>query len=556
MAQAKKTKVTQPQKVQRNKLEYRPGISDWFSTTQTLFNRLVAFYFDVIQAHELILDMTNKEALTTLEKLTHQTKHNLYPVMPDTQIAVQVPAYFRRAAINAALGTARSFYSNLAHWKKGKAKAEAKGKRHTHRPPVPPRIWNRSVTFYAGMWGQRESGRITLKLWDGQTWRWVRFRLLGQELPAEWTANSPQVVRKGNYWWLHTPLEKPAPRIKKAQEQAKTNPDLRICAVDLNINDALAVCTIQQVNGTVVATRFIKGGSELHDRRKRLLGRIAHNRSRTGLIALGEPDNAALWRKINALDEQEAHRVSRRIVEFARQYGATILVFEHLGHFKPLRGRYSKRANEKRTYWLRGRIFNYSRYKAWEHGLLTCRVNPRNTSRLCGRRVSRLLEQRTGLIPLCGGRVFRYQAGEAPLAYRPGAPLILCPECGGKDQADRNATKVIGFKFFERYLTEKPQSEGIAIAVKAEGGGDLLENFTQVKAGNGCRLPAEPERHEVSTGPGTAPVVENGQVLSIIEGQVLATTVSLAKMHSGSSGHVADALGEVYAGVPEEAAPL
>jgi hypothetical protein len=77
MAQARKTKVTQPQKVQRNKLEYRPGISDWFSATQTLFNRLVAFYFDVIQAHELILDMTNKEALTTLEKLTHQTKHNL-----------------------------------------------------------------------------------------------------------------------------------------------------------------------------------------------------------------------------------------------------------------------------------------------------------------------------------------------------------------------------------------------------------------------------------------------------------------------------------------------
>jgi hypothetical protein len=47
---------------------------------------------------------------------------------------------FRRAAINAALGAARSFHSNLERWRKQKAKAEAKGRRFTKRPPVPPRI--------------------------------------------------------------------------------------------------------------------------------------------------------------------------------------------------------------------------------------------------------------------------------------------------------------------------------------------------------------------------------------------------------------------------------
>ena len=244
MTQTKQKKTPKPQKTQRNKLEYRPGISDWFTTTQTLFNQFVTFYFEVIQAHELVLELANKEALTALEKLTHQTKQNPHPVMPDTQVAPQVPAYFRRAAINAALGSARSFYTNLARWRKNKAKTETRGKRYIHRPPVPPRVWNRSVTFYAGMWDRREHGRITLKLWDGQTWRWVRFRLSGQELRADWTANSPQVVRRGQHWWLHTPLEKPAPQVKKAEEQVKTNPDLCICAVDLNINDALAVVTI------------------------------------------------------------------------------------------------------------------------------------------------------------------------------------------------------------------------------------------------------------------------------------------------------------------------
>ena len=44
----------------RQKLEYRPGISEWFASTQDLFNRVVAFYFDVIQARPGVLDLSDK----------------------------------------------------------------------------------------------------------------------------------------------------------------------------------------------------------------------------------------------------------------------------------------------------------------------------------------------------------------------------------------------------------------------------------------------------------------------------------------------------------------
>lgn len=478
------------------------------------------------------------------------------PLTPNNALQVTAGPLRAPAAPEQALGCCGTIVSRYAHfiwrsptrWRQAKTKVEAKGKRCTHRPPVPLRVWNHPALFYAGMWKQREHGRITLKLWVGQTWRWVRFRLSGPELPADWTVNSPQVVGHGQQWWLHTPLEKAVPKVQKAEKQVKTNPSLRICAIDLNISHALAAVTIQLADGTVIASRLIKGGRELHDRRKRLLGRIARNRRLTGIIAQGEQDNAALWRKINALDEDEAHRVSRRIVEFARGYGATILVFEHLGNFKPTRGRYSKWANEKRSYWLRGRIFKYSRYKAWEYGIFTCRVIPRNTSRLCGGRVSREREEQATFPPLCGGWVFRYQEGQVPLTYQSGAPLVLCPVCGKKGQADFNATQVIGYKFFARYLAEKPQPDGSAIAVKAEDGGDLQDNFTQVKAVDGSGLPAQRSRHEVSTGLGTAPVATNGQVL--------ATTVSFAQLRWEGSDHVADTLPEVYAGVPEESAGL
>jgi tetratricopeptide (TPR) repeat protein len=40
-------------------------------------------------------------------------------------------------------------------------------------------------------------------------------------------------------------------------------------------------------------------------------------------------------------------------------------VFEHLGNFKSEKGKYSKRGNEKRPYWWRGKIFKYAKYKAY-----------------------------------------------------------------------------------------------------------------------------------------------------------------------------------------------
>ena len=190
------------------------------------------------------------------------------------------------------------------------------------------------MVFYAGMWKQATNGRITLKLYDGQTWRWVRFRVQGPSLLATWDRGSPQAVRHGSRWWLHVPLRRTFPHPQKAAVQLAADPAPLLCAIDLNINDALAVATVQRVDGTVVGSRFYgEAETKLHGRRKSLLGRIACNRRRTGIIAAGEPDNTILWSTIRHLDEDTAHRLSRRIVDFARAQGASLLVFEHLGTF-------------------------------------------------------------------------------------------------------------------------------------------------------------------------------------------------------------------------------
>ncbi len=440
MAKATKT-IRQP-------LRYKAAHASYFAATQTLFNQVAAFYFDVIVAHPGILDLSGKEALTALETLTHTTKANPHPVMPLSEvIEASIHALFRRAAIHAALGSAHSFTTHLEKWRKQKAKAIARGKKFSIHPPAPPRRWKRSVTLYAGQWKERTPKSILLKLWTGKSWAWIKCGLQGRDLPDGWDVESPTLVQDGQYWKLHTAVQKKFSAPSKVEQQITTNAQTRICSVDLNITKHLAVCTILAVEGTVVATRFIGGGKQLHGLRKRQLGRIARNRRKTGIIAEGEQDNAALWAKIRALDEDSAHQVSHRIVQFAKEHQARILVFEHLGHFKPQKGKYSRRGNEKRSYWLRGKIYKSTKYKGWNEKIVTCRVSPRNTSRDCAR---------------CGSLVARYDAASPEEGYTPGAPLVHCSQCQMRGNSDRNASIVIGKRLLARYpqtsSQEKPRA--------------------------------------------------------------------------------------------------
>ncbi len=442
----------------RQVLNYQPHYTAWFATNQDLFNQVAAFYFDVIQAHAGVLELSNKEALTALEMLTHTTKKNPTPVMPLIDVAKDVPAMFRRAAINAALGSARSFSSHLCKWRKRKEKARARGKKFTERPPVPPRSWNKSATLYAGQWKERTASSIMLKVWTGTCWSWIKVRITGRELPGDAELGSPSLIGRGNQWWLHTPIEKAFISPAKIEKQVTTNAQTKICAVDLNLNEHVAVCTIQTVEGTILATKFIGGGRERDGFRKKQLGRIARNRRKTGILAEGEQDNVDLWRKINLGDEHMSHLVSTRIVQFAKEHEATILVFEHLGNLQPAKGKYSHRGNSKRAFWMKGRIFKYAKYKAYNEGILTSRVNPRNTSRECAR---------------CHNLVARYDAGQPAEGYTSGAPLVLCPQCGMKGNADRNASLVIGQRLVARYQKasqEKPPTPlGTERVVKATG---------------------------------------------------------------------------------------
>jgi transposase len=327
---------------------------------------------------------------------------------------------------------------------------------------------------------------------------------------------------------LHTPVEKSFQTPEKCEQQVTTNKDTKLCAVDLNLDKHVAVCTVQTVEGTILATRFIGNGQQICGLRKLQLGRIARNRSRTGIIEEGQQDNADRWRKIRNADENLSHLVSARIVQFAKEQGASILVFEHLGKLKPERGKYSRRGNSKRAFPIAGRIFQYAKYKAWNEGLITSRVNPRNTSRECAR---------------CGKEIVRYASREVAEGYTPGAPLVLCPACGMKDHADRNASLVIGKRLVARYhpsSQEKPPAPLLAER-ESQDSGVGVSHEPETEAVGHLSLS---ERHGNANEHGTAQETVSRDGCSVSD-------MPHSLRSSPSSNHVASTPTTDYVGVSE-----
>ena len=60
----------------RQVLNHEFAHGEWLRANQALFNRVAAFYFEVIQAHIKVLELGNQDALRALEMLTHATQRN------------------------------------------------------------------------------------------------------------------------------------------------------------------------------------------------------------------------------------------------------------------------------------------------------------------------------------------------------------------------------------------------------------------------------------------------------------------------------------------------
>ena len=429
--------------------------------TKTAFNEVVFFFFLLIDEDPSGLDIPVKdnggwryyERLTIGENALHPFPTNGFP------------SPLKRSAIRKAIGAYSSWRSNFAKWKN-----RPKRQKH-HKPPMQPRTFNFSPSFDVGMRKKDDGESILLKILVKGQWKWIKFhyqsppnagaspgglperssgntkrvRLRGSEVGVlqnatnEWVKGSPVVVIKGKSIYLTFALEKYIPATGGIKKISAAD-SYRVCGIDLDLDRHIAIATVLEIdakdNVREVARHFISQTNHIK-RRKRDLGLIAKAMRKTGIVDRGFASKR--WGKLHRREIEAGRKYTRELVEFARYHGSVILAFEHLTNLKPCKGKYSRRSNQKRAYWLKSRLFIQTKEIAYrDYGILTTRVNPKNTSRLdpWGNKLWRGNKFPVNLLDY--------------LEYQPGANFVA-NTAGYKAHSGINAARNIGIKALLRY---------------------------------------------------------------------------------------------------------
>lgn len=406
------------------RLKLRCKHPDWIRQTEALYNEVLGFYHGLLTDEPALLELGNMELLRKLEQMTIVGREK-EPV-PVPIPFHKVPIYFRRAAINAAIGHARSYAGLLRNWEQKKAQAEQRGLQWKRKPPIIPQTFHSSVVFYKGMFKEFGQGSILLKLWNGHSWVWVRHTYCGRKISADGVCLSPTLVTQGKKISLHVPVKCPVKDTRTVKERIATGE--QFCAVHFTTSEALATCVLFGSDGRAADSYFIRGGKEFAHRRKRLLNTINKNRSRAG-GCLQKGENKRFWRKMTNMSEHYAHLVSRRIIDYCVKNQVKLLVV-------PLFGEASKPLYRDRGVGFLGkRIVRYLSYKSWRAGIVLTTVRPHYTTQNCSQ---------------CGSPIRRYNEGHQAASHYYGGRLFLCSN-GHQGNTSLNAAKNLGLKFQRKF---------------------------------------------------------------------------------------------------------
>jgi IS605 OrfB family transposase len=276
------------------------------------------------------------------------------------------PSYYRRGAIQFAVGQVSSFVTRYRCWQSGK---------RAHPNAMPPRLNADCGTYPALYKGQciklaEDNNSAAIKVFTGSDWVWTTVGITGhrqRHLDQNNKRKSPSLIVNGKGCHLSVPFHIKKPQIKETDS---------VLSADLGIN---TTCTVSVINfdGTVSHREFIHPGRDI-DRRDKRLKRISQKASLTGKLQRGFA--RGLYRKAGNINLEIGQKVSARLVKIAKQYGVKYIVFEHLKSWRPKGGKKRSVLRQRFHGWLHRRIVELTQMKWAEVGGSVSFVNPRGTS--------------------------------------------------------------------------------------------------------------------------------------------------------------------------------
>ena len=392
---------------------------NWLIQTRRIYNQIVWHYYQILTAETTLLENSNFLLLRMLEEKSIGTKEmkarGEEPLWKLTNFP-KIPMYFRRAAINTAIGIARSSIAG-------------KG--------ILAETIDCSPVFYKGMYRKFQEDSIQLKLYNGKKWVWVTYPYTGRKIPKEGKQRSPTLKIEKKVTYLHVPIEiavKDTRTIKERMEQ-----ESQICAVAFPDSDCLAVCAILKKDERLVEYCFIRGGKARETQRKKVLERLEKSKrsrisdTREWKKEIKEGENAVFYKNLEQINQYYAHKVSREILEYCKRKQIKVIVVPNYQNVISFTERTYLSTNLFR--WQGRAIIRNLKYKAFLEGIVVTTIHPYHISDYCSE---------------CGRKIQRYNKGHKASQNYYGGRLFFCPN-GHQGNTALNTAKNIGRYFLRQF---------------------------------------------------------------------------------------------------------
>ena len=393
--------------------------------TVSEFRRLVRCLVGVVNTHWSTIGLLDaKSQIPAIEKLVHQTAKNPSPrYQYFNRRFYKFPSYYRRGAIQFAVGQVSSFNTRYREWQSGIRKRKQRASPHVALPPrlnadcgtYPPLYKGQCIKFADDL------NSAAIKVFTGSDWVWVTVGVSGhreRHLNPSNVRKSPYLIVNEKSCHLSVPFQIKIPRLKDTES---------VLSVDLGINTTATVSVVN-FDGTVSHREFIHPGRDI-DRRDKRLKRISKKASLTGKLQKGFA--RGLYRKAGNINREIGQKVSALLVKIAKQYGVKYIVFEHLKGWRPKGGKKRSTLKQRFHNWLHRRIVNLTEMKWSELGGRVVFVNPRGTSSYAydGSGKLKRSSQSYELVVFASGKQYNC---DLSASYNIGARFIL-KLCGGNN---------------------------------------------------------------------------------------------------------------------------
>ncbi len=338
---------------------------EYIKLTKELYNQAILFYYNLIMENIDFLNLSNQYCLRELEKLTIVSRDGK---KPKHYLDMDLPTYFRRSAINQAIGTARSYDTLLKSYLNEKKEKE----------PSRTTEFDCSPVFYKGMYKDLTQNSVSLKLWNGYKWKWYKAKLSGRTFDSKAESMSPSLVINSEYVMLHIPVKEVVEDVRTVKMRM-LDENLKVCGVCFSNTDNVAICTILNRRGEFVKSKFIGGGDFYKAQTDKVLKKIKKHRQKNKNV-LEVADHKTYWKKLNNIRQNTAHRISKEIINFCKENDVKVIsmskVEDDVQGFSHRLGKYSPIT-------LKRIIVNYLQYKSFREGILITTVRQNYTASRC-----------------------------------------------------------------------------------------------------------------------------------------------------------------------------